>query len=180
MQLLYQQLMTKKLRKPKKTFIEDTWLFCPKTMWHEITNASRTSKILDSSFVVGENMLLVIQNEKRHQEAWGMLYGFLTGSRAPCWAWAAKALLPRVWDRPQGGQEDAACFPSRAHTKECTQIYRGNSTERNLTGQLTQDGLVNPLHAGPVKMHDYGRKWGVLVCRHQTCGNMATRIFKAK
>lgn len=129
-------------------------------MSHEITNASRTSKILDASFIVGENMLLVIQNEKRHQEARVMLYGFLTGSRAPCWARAAKALLSRVGTDPKEGQEDAACFPGRAHTKECTQIYRGNSTEQNLTGQLTQDGLVNPVHAGPVKMRDYGRTYG--------------------
>lgn len=91
-----------------------------------------------------------------------------------------KLFSPESGTDPKEGQEDAACFPSRAPTKECTQIYRENSTEQNLMGQLTQDGLVNPIYTGPVKMRDYVRMWGVLVCRHQTCGNMATRIFKAK
>lgn len=150
-------------------------------MSHEITNASRTSKILDSSFIVGEYMLLVIQNEKRHQEARVMFYGFLTGSRAPWLGQGCQSSSPQSLEQsPRRGRKTLPASPAGPPQKRAPFLYRGNSTERNLMGQLTRDGLVNPIHAGPVKMHHYGRTWGVLVGRHQTCGNMATRIFKAK
>lgn len=58
-----------------------------------------------------------------------MFYGFLNGSRAPYWARAPKALLPRVWNRPQGRTGSLYLLPHQGPHKRVHPDLYGVSTK---------------------------------------------------